>query len=305
MGNSDFDHFFITRIKEIIKSSNKEILEDESKMKEFINLTLLKYENILLDDLKCNTPQMLKERRFYAANFNKRLYRRWKEPIDLLETLLQISLDVGAEFNDSHRKVAIKNNDFLFDILTRQHARACQIGYEILNLLKSGLADGAFGRWRSLYETVVISSLIKKYEKDLPERFLKYEIIESYKQSLVYDQCCMRLGYEPLEEEIKQSLKKQKDALLNIYGKNFYKEYGWISETILKKPNFANIEELMDFDHIRPYYKMSCFNVHSGPKSIRFKLGLTNGSNDELILSGPSNYGLAILGNQPRYRFIK
>ena len=41
------------------------------------------------------------------------------------------------------------------------------------------------------------------------------------------------------------------------------------------------------------WYKLACNNVHSGPKSIRFKLGLFEKESEALILAGPTNYGLA------------
>jgi len=62
----------------------------------------------------------------------------------------------------------------------------------------------------------------------------------------------------------------------------------------MSERNFAKLEEYMKFDHLRPYYKWACHNVHSGPKGITFKLGLLNKSEaNQILVAGPSNYGLA------------
>jgi len=289
-----FDQMLFSRVQELVRKSGGENIIDDSKIREVSDRILKDCKEALFEKLKSDAPRILKKHRRQRDGFCKRLNKKWKKPIDLLELFLLISYEIGAEFNGSNRDEASKNNDFLFDVLTRQHARACQIGFEILALLKSGLADGAFARWRTLYETVVISFLIKEYRLDLPERFLKYEIIESYKQALEYQKHCTRLGYKPLGAKEIQQLESLKTSLLKTYGKDFYKEYGWIPTSILSNPNFAKIEALVKFDHLRPYYKMACFNVHSGPKSIRFKLGLiADSSKSQALLAGPSNYGLA------------
>jgi hypothetical protein len=42
---------------------------------------------------------------------------------------------------------------------------------------------------------------------------------------------------------------------------------------------------------MRPYYKLASHNVHAEPKGAFFRLGLINQS--EVLLAGPSNFGLA------------
>lgn len=280
----------------MLKKAGLDSNTDFEKAADVTRTALSKFEPIVYEDIKKKAPEILANHRNYASDFNERLMERWKQPIDLLELLLISCTEMGSSFNASFRKVASKNNDFLFDVLVRQHARACLIGCEILTLTKNGLADGAFARWRSLHESVVISFFIAKHKQDLPERFLNYEVIESYKQALEYQKCCERLGEEPVDSKDLQVLSKIKDDVLTRYGKDFYRAYGWVPLTILpnNKRNFAGIESSLNMEHLRPYYRMSCFGVHSGPKSIKFNLGLIKSSpKNQLILAGPSNYGLA------------
>lgn len=53
------------------------------------------------------------------------------------------------------------------------HRRASQQYLEILTLVKNGFSDGAFARWRSMYELSVISSFILKYGEPVAEKFIE------------------------------------------------------------------------------------------------------------------------------------
>ncbi len=51
--------------------------------------------------------------------------------------------------------------------------RAAQQYLEILTLIKNGFSDGAFARWRSMYELSVIASFIHKFGEDVAEKFIE------------------------------------------------------------------------------------------------------------------------------------
>jgi hypothetical protein len=161
-------------------------------------------------------------------------------------------------------------------------------------LLKAGLADGAHARWRTLHEIAVIAYFIKDQGSEVAKRYLHHEITETYKEALVYQEHCRRLGYEPLTEKELEVIRKRSDEILRTYGKDFREEYGWVPRSILSERNFAEIEKHVKLDHLRPYYKAASQNVHSGPKGIGIKLGLLRGgSHEPMLLAGQSNYGLA------------
>ncbi len=292
------DDWFWHLVLQALKDSGKKIPANKipEVVQEVISKTIPESADVLLKELKSKSSQMLKERRRYGQGFEKRLFQRWKKPIDLLETFLVIALEAGAEFNKEYRDEASKTNNYKFDVLTRLHARGCQIGSEILSLLKHGFADGAYARWRTLHEIACVSFFIWEHGQDAAKRFLQYEIIVSYRQALAYQKHCRELGYEPLSEKELAEIKKARASICKIYGKDFRQEYpyGWISKKILKKRSFTEIEKHVKLDKLRPYYNMACYNIHSGPKGILFKLGLIQDrSKRELLLAGPSNFGLA------------
>ena len=98
----------------------------------------------LLKQFKRDTPSMLRGRKKDRKSFETRLARAWRKPLELLEMFLAIALEVGDDFNREFRPEASKENDCVFEVLTRLHARACQIASEILVLLKAGSLPDTF-----------------------------------------------------------------------------------------------------------------------------------------------------------------
>lgn len=259
-----------------------------------ISTMVPQYADLILKSLKSNLPRILEKQRSYERQFEDRLLQRWKNPLDLLEVLIEISLEAGAELNSEYRAKAAKSHDYVLDVLTRLHARGCQISHEILCLLKAGLADGAHARWRTLHEIAVIACFTKDRGKEVAKRYLHYGIIETYRESLQYQKHCHTLGYEPPTEEEQHRIQTMHDEVVKMYGSDFREKYGWIPKHVLKKRTFDELEKSVHLDRLRPYYMMACHNVHSGPKGIQFRLGLLKrGPRGSIILAGPSNYGLA------------
>jgi len=266
----------------------------EKAAKEIVQTTVDQYAELILKFVESNLDGIVDKKRSYARQFEERLLRRWKKPLALLEILVQMCYEAGEELNNECRSTAVESNDYLFDVLTRLHARGCQVSHEILVLLKAGLADGAHARWRTLHEIAVVACFMKDQGSDVAKRYLYHEITETYKEALVYQKHCRRLGYEPLTDKELEAIRKRSEEVLKTYGKDFREEYGWVPKSILIERNFAEIEKHVKLGHLRPYYRTASQNVHSGPKGIGVKLGLLRGgSTKNVLLAGPSDYGLA------------
>jgi len=140
---------------------------------------------------------------------------------------------------------------------------------------------------------------IKEEGSDIAKRFLEYEAIESYYEATEYQKHCKDLGETPLTKEELAALEKRRNDLCKRYGDDFTGYYGWAASVLSKRQrNFAAIEKKVDLDMLRPFYKMACINVHSGPKGITFKIGLMdNSTKSEVHLAGPSNFGLTDPGH--------
>lgn len=243
--------------------------------------------------LKNNFKKVQKDYRKNINAFSKSLDKVWGKPIDLLEMFYYIASEAGDAFNNQFRSLAAKENDFVFDVLTRLHARSCQISAEIISLLKSGFADGAHARWRTLHEVAVTAYFVVHHGNDTAERYICHEVIESYKAAVKYQEYCEVLGYQKLTEEELSRIKARYDCFVKKFGSSFKNSYGWASVAIGKdNPGFADIEDDVGLEYMRPYYKMASHNVHANPKGVFFKLGLIPESGD-ILLTGPSNLGLS------------
>jgi|LGOV01.1.fsa_nt_gb hypothetical protein len=269
-------------------------IDNPEELTDAINEFMSTSATLLLRDIKRNANRDIIEIREYQKGFEKRLLKTWREPLSDLEVFIQQCLSEGNMFNKKFREKAAKENDYLFEVLTLLHGRSCQIANEILVLLRSGYSDGAHARWRTLYEVAVISMFIKKHGQALAEKYLQYGIVENYYDALEYQKNCSQLGYEPLSKEELDNIENSKKNFVLKYGNDFFKMYGWTADVLPKgKRKFEYIVDDLNMGYMYSWYKIACNNVHSGPKSIQFKLGLFKKGPDELILAGPTNYGLA------------
>jgi uncharacterized protein DUF5677 len=245
----------------------------------------------VLAGVKKNIPSILKAHQKEMKGFEKRLHKEWKKPLDLLEAFMILAFDAGAEFNHKFRKEEAEAQNHVFDALTRLHARACQIAFEVLVLLQNGFADGAHARWRSLHEVTVVASFIKTHGDEVAERYLLHDNIESYKAAELHQKYYAILEEEPIPQDEYNSIKAIRDELIDRFGTPYKNNYGWASSVLNKdNPNFSDIEKNAGFDHLRPYYKLASHNVHATPKGLMFRLGLL-GNVHNLLLAGPSNFG--------------
>lgn len=245
----------------------------------------------MLNKIKKDLPSYLADGRSDNKNLRDSINETWGKSLDLLEVLIGMSLEIGERYKDEDLTIT-DSNKYLYDALFRLHARACQTSSEILTLLRSGYADGANARWRSLYEIVIICFFIRDHGNELTKKYLDYQLIDSYKEILQHQEYAEILGYEPFsEEEIKEfvNIVKQLD---DEYGTEYKKGgYGWASAILnKKKTTFRDIEQSIDQEHMRPFYKRASYNIHAAAISLFSQLGLHE--SDNIMLAGPSNLGL-------------
>ena len=74
-----------------------------------------------------------------------------------------------AELSELERGMKINTYTALYNI----YRRASQQFAEIMTLVKNGFSDGAFARWRSMHELVVIASFVRKYGEPVAEKFIE------------------------------------------------------------------------------------------------------------------------------------
>jgi hypothetical protein len=188
----------------------------------------------ILAGLKKSMPSMLKAHRKDIKSFEKNLHNDWKKPFDLFEAFWVLAFEAGGEFNNEFRKDENEAGNYVLEALTRLHARACQIASEVLVLLKSGFADGAHARWRSLHEIAVVASFIRKHGNDIAERYLLHDNIESYKAATLHQKYYEALGVKPISADEYDSLRAVREKLIARFGSSYKNNYGWAASVLNK-----------------------------------------------------------------------
>ena len=265
----------------------------QNRLPELIQTALDDMSRKVLADLKRKWRAESRLQRRELAGFRQRLYDRWKVPVEGLRMLLTMSRELGDSVNQEIRQSPdASSRKNLIEVLTRSHARACQIVEEILCLLEGGFSDGAMARWRTLHEVAVVASFVAAHGEDLAERYVLHQAVESKRASDDYQSCQPRLGYEPLAEKEIKAVQKAYDEVIKKFGPDFGKgDYGWAGHQLGKaKPTFKDIERAAGIDHLRAHYRMASHNVHANPKGVFFKLGML--AESQVLLAGPSNAGL-------------
>ena len=181
----------------------------------------------LLQDIKKRKSTLLGEHRKDQKRFNKHLNNKWGELLNLLEAFILLSEEAGAEFNGFIRGDSEKEYSPRFEVLSRSHARSCQVALEILVLLQQGFADGAHARWRTLHEIAVECFIINKGNDNLAIRYLDYDIVQKRKYAKVYQDHFHEINYEHISDDDMQRLDNDYKKLIEIYGNDFPKENGW------------------------------------------------------------------------------
>ncbi len=224
--------------------------------------------------------------------FEQRLHGRYGVGLELYAMQLTLSYELGDSINRVVReKWPTCEMAQWVDALSRLHARACQIGYEIEALLRAGFPDGAMARWRSLHEVSVMFEFISRNGADTAVRYLAHDAIESWNAARGYNEMAKRLKHTPYTEEEMAAIKSAYDDAVATYGPEFESDYGWAAKALnIKRPRIWEIERAVGLDHFRPYYKFASHNVHANPKGVIYRLSV-NGDRS-LLPTGPSNVGL-------------
>ncbi|HSH61831.1 MAG TPA: DUF5677 domain-containing protein [Acidimicrobiales bacterium] len=247
--------------------------------------------------LRERAPQMLAEHAADRAAFEERLHDRWGDALDRFYEVVVCSQEFGANFTEKHMEEAGAENDLAFEVLSRNHARACLTALEVWTLLRAGYPTGAHARWRLLHELAVVCTVIgsHRHVPDLAERYLLHEVVVSAKDARIYQATCSDFGYEPLSDEEFNSLQTHETKLVARFGKTFKNEWGWAAPLFQGKPRFSLLEKTASLGHLQGFHRWASHGVHAGAKGAA--LNVMQRGPQGFNLAGPRNSGLADPGH--------
>jgi hypothetical protein len=219
----------------------------------------------------------------------------WRAPFEslalLIDLVARVSTTVDAYYAD--KKI---EEPYLVEAIARLHLRGIHIAREITVLLRSGYADGAMARWRTLHEVAVVVCFLAEHGEPCAKRYLGHEAVERYRAAGRYQEFANRLGLTPLTSEELTAVRDARDAAVREHGDPFNEEYGWAVTFVGNqlRPSFADLERAVGLDHLRPFYKLASDNVHAGVRGVLLKLGAVE---EGKLLTTPSPAGLTDPGH--------
>jgi hypothetical protein len=229
----------------------------------------------------------------------KRLFKEYKTDIAnthdyLIQSLvmqIECAQEIGEIFSGHVRKnpKKVPLKEYVVDEL---YAQCILIANEIYVLITHGFPEGATARWRSLYETSITLNVLLKAQPDISLRYWDFAEVTMFEESKALD----KLNPHHRKEATRTRYDSQKQAakvekLVQKYGEEFQKPYGWAKPILVgKKLGFAGLEEYAGLTHHQFAYKTSSTKIHAGPMGLRRKLHIPP---EEMVpVVGPSNFGL-------------
>ena len=189
------------------------------------------------------------------------LYEHVMKCFAITQTMYTIAVESAEEFSkyvsDNVNNEKKKEKQYTMLVLQHIHGRACQEFLEILHMLRLGFADGAYARWRSMYELCCNAKFIVTYGEQIAQRYYEQSESEDHKYTWAAGVTC-----------------------------NNGKKLG-------ARPKFNDIQDNCDIDGAwKKQYKLACLVNHGSPQGT-FKR-LANGPGSNCIPVGHSNYGIAM-----------
>ncbi len=247
----------------------------------------------IIEEFYKNWPELKLSHSHESRHFSDRIDLRWSKGLDPLRMMLIASREVGAVFSDRLHRSKAKTGLRKREALLILHLRACRTTLEILTLIENGLPDGAFARWRTLYEITVVAFFLDKHDDETAERYLAHDAVGA-REFLLTEHKFAAQEYDPSKlKGHARKIEKDYQEVVKAYGKSFSGPYGWAAESLgIKSPRLQHIEKAIDWGALPPHYKSSSQLVHAGSSGALRTLGTVGA--DRILHVGATNAGLDI-----------
>lgn len=210
-----------------------------------------------VQDLYRNMYYIVHTHRLRDVEFTATLEQKWNDTFVQMEAFRIFNIECAEKYQEqisSLEEQVVLNKQYKNIVLREIHGRACQMFLEITCLLKHGLADGAFARWRSLYELAVLSKFIYDNNETTAEAYFNQTDSDdtTYEWARVSGQFTSteRITFKALQDKV-----------------GYDKESIWAQQ-----------------------YKFSNNTIHLGPQGTFKRLAISK--TPQAILVGESDYGI-------------
>ncbi len=212
-----------------------------------------------LDYLVSKISEISAERKASAAEFIEHQESIWGECFEVSDAMYILATEAG-EIYGKYVKESIpaderEQKQYTYWALHNIHGRVCQVFLEILYLMKLGFADGAYARWRSMYELCCTGMFISQHGEQIAKQF--YEKSDTDEQN--------------------------------------YRWTAGAKDHSGKELHITNSKKLREAcgmpEEWEAQYRLACFVNHASPQGTFNRMGKI--SADNVIPVGHSDYGIA------------
>lgn len=260
---------WVAALEENLKESNPSY--DEKELVELVVKSALKQA----DSRENESVAALRESN---DAFTQRNRERWGLGLRRLHSLRQTAIEAAQNFQHQFLAIEGLETDPLLGVQMRIHANACRITGEIIHLLEGGYPDGAIARWRTLYEMVVTSLVLKKHGREAATDYIKHGMLKNHEGMLEYQKTAEQMGLPPFSEE---ELRVEKELIDSFTDGE--KHWHWAR----KYTGYAKLEKLREYvgmDGWSHNYKLASRNIHSDYYEIGNLLAMSETETDILLV---------------------
>ena len=241
-------------------------------------------------DLFADPRGALSEEAGQQAAFEARLQATWGRGLDLADLVICQAYEAGSWVNDLLRPAAAARQDQKFEALIRLHGKAVMTAREVLVLLRRGYSSGAFARWRTLHEVRVVLLVLADGDEELIRRYLAHRDVEALKWQKEYEAAWETVGHEPPDWTGDEREQAQAELVIE-FDRAFLQDYGWAAPLFGgRAPPFKELEQRVNLDPMRGYYRLASQGVHANAKGITWNIQTL--ADIDVVLAGPSDAGL-------------
>lgn len=174
--------------------------------------------------------------------------------------------------------------------LNRLFLRAHEIVGEILVLVRSGYADGALARWRSLHEVCIVAVYLGQRTEKCAEMYLAHHCIEELRVLQIGTVSGTTKNSNSQHDRYLRILRARKVALVSKYGPAYANDNGWAAVDLNRsRVTLKDLENYVGLDFLRNGYQRANSTVHGGALAAltRVSLGTALVDNQQI----PPAYG--------------
>lgn len=288
MSDAEDTNWFEEAVENALSIDPEDIGSDTDEMADLV----FEYSDELLAEYAAKYPSVIDDEAATREGFETCLHQRWGQAFENFEFFILLNHEAGSTFKQHLiEDDELSDTDPLFSALFRLHARACQVSREVLALIRAGYADGAFSRWRALYEIAISAQFISKYGKDTAERFLRHKIVDDYFEAELLQKHHEELGFKSFSDDEIEAIEERLEQMVDKYGGAFKQSYGWAHVELDENPSRRTVAEDVGLDEYEPYFAFASDTVHGGAKGTLYRMGLTPNTQTEVMAAGPTNTG--------------